>query len=84
MNGADGADGADGAEGGDGDQHAGHWLVMMRLIMMGIFPANKMMVVFSKDICDISAYGIFLEGINYIYHFLFYYSYSFSSLNLRF
>ena len=60
------ADSADGAEGGDGDQHTGHWLMMLRLTMMGIFPAIKMMVVFSKDICDISAYGIFLEGINYI------------------
>ena len=60
------ADSADGAEGGDGDQHAGHWLVMMRLIMMGIFPAIKMMLMFSEDVCDNSACGIFLEGINYI------------------
>ena len=40
--------------GADGDQRAGHWLMMLRLMMIGIFPAIKMMMVFSEDVCDIS------------------------------
>ena len=40
--------------GADGDQRAGHWLMMLRLMMIGIFPAIKMMMVFSEDVRDIS------------------------------
>ena len=33
--------------GADGDQRAGYWLMMLRLMMIGIFPAIKMMMVLS-------------------------------------
>ena len=68
--------------GADGDQRAGHWLMMLRLMMTGFQQLRWWWCLVRMFVTLASVCGIFLEGINYINHYLFYYSYVCLSLML--